>query len=216
MKIRGAIFDMDGTLTSSMHVWKTVGSEFLKSMGKQPREDVDRRFTSMSVYEAVDFMKREYGIEGSRDEITDMINKTVEHRYINEVPLKEGVYELLCELRSLGVRMCIATATDKYMADAALTRLGIRSFFSDIFTSREIGKGKDFPDIFLAAAKELGTEPSETAVFEDSFVAAETAKAAGFKVCGLYDDSFAYRWDYMQTIADIAAHSMRELLGRFE
>ena len=216
MKIRGAIFDMDGTLTSSMHVWSTVGSEFLKSIGKTPKEDVDRRFCSMSVYEAVDFMKREYDIEGERDEITDAINKSVEKRYLEEVPLKDGVPELLSELKELGVVMCVATATDRYMADAALKRLGIRDFFGEILTSRSVGVGKEKPDIFLAAADFLGTEPNETAVFEDSYVAATTAKNAGFKVIGLYDESFAYKWDYTQSIADVSAVSARELLGIFE
>ena len=216
MKIRGAIFDMDGTLTSSMHVWSTVGSEFLKSLGKTPKEDVDRRFTSMSVYEAVDFMQREYDIEGSRDEITDAINKSVEKRYLEEVPLKDGVPELLSELKALGVRMCVATATDEYMADAALTRLGIRDFFGEILTSRAVGVGKEKPDIFFAAADFLGTEPNETAVFEDSYVAATTAKNAGFRVIGLYDESFAYKWDYTRSIADVSAVSARELLGIFE
>lgn len=216
MKIRGAIFDMDGTLTDSMHVWKTVGSEFLKSIGKTPGDDVDRRFTSMSVYEAVDFMQKEYGVEGSRDEITDAINKSVEKRYLEEVPLKEGVVELLGELESLGVRMCVATATDEYMADAALTRLGIRRYFGKILTSRSVGAGKEKPDIFLAAAEFLGTKPNETAVFEDSYVAATTAKNTGFKVIGLYDISFAYKWDYTREIADISAVSACELLGRFE
>lgn len=216
MKIRGAIFDMDGTLTDSMHVWKTTGSEFLKSIGKKPKDDVDRRFCSMSVYEAVDFMKREYGIEGERDEITDAINKTVEKRYLEEVPLKEGVLELLTELSERGVKMCVATATDRYLADAALKRLGIRDFFGEILTSRSVGVGKEEPDIFLAAAAFLGTNPSETAVFEDSYVAATTAKNAGFKVIGLYDISFAYKWDYTKEIADISAVSAKELLGIFE
>jgi len=216
MKISGAIFDMDGTLTDSMHVWKTIGSEFIKSCGKTPKDDVDRRFCSMSVYDAVNFIQNEYGIEGSRDEITDAINKTVEKRYISEVPIKEGVREMLEELEKLGIPMCIATATDKYMADAALTRLGIRHYFKRIFTSREIGIGKEAPDIYFAAAKLLGTPVGDTAVFEDSVVAAETAKKAGFKVCGLYDDSFAYKWDRVQEIADISAVKMSELLGKFE
>ena len=98
IKISAAIFDMDGTLTDSMQVWKTIGSEFLKSCGKEPREDVDRRFCSMSVYDAVRFMKEEYGIEGSHDEVTDAINKTVEQRYLRDVPLKDGVFEFLSEL----------------------------------------------------------------------------------------------------------------------
>lgn len=216
MKIRGAIFDMDGTLTDSMHVWKTIGSDFLRSCGKEPKEDVDRRFCSMSVYEAVAFMKREYSIEGTHDEITDAINKTVERRYTHEVPIKDGVRELLSELSEKGIPMCVATATDRYMADAALRRLGIREFFGEIFTSRETGVGKEQPNIYLNAASFLGTEVSETAVFEDSVVAAETAKRAGFIVAGLYDESFSYKWDRVREIADVSAVSMRELLGKFE
>ena len=215
MNIKGAIFDMDGTLTDSMHVWSTIGSEFIKSCGKEPRDDVDRRFTSMSVYDAVDFMQREYGISGSRDEVTDAINKTVERRYLAEVPLKDGVEEFLSELHGMGVKMCVATATDKYLADAALTRLGIRKYFGEIFTSRSIGAGKEKPDIFYAARDFLGTEISETAVFEDSYVAIDTAKAAGFPVCGLYDLSFAYKWDYIKEVSDIHATSIREFLGKF-
>lgn len=216
MKIRGAIFDMDGTLTDSMQVWKTIGSEFVKSCGKTPAPDLDRRFCSMSVYEAVDFIQREYGIPGSRDEVTDEINRTVERRYLEEVPLKDGVREFLEELAALGIPMCVATATDRYMADAALRRLGIRDFFGEIFTSRQVGVGKERPDIFHAAASFLGTEPCDTAVFEDSVVAVKTAKDAGFCVCGLYDDSFAYKWDVVQETADISAVSIREFLGRFE
>ena len=215
IEIRGAIFDMDGTLTDSMQVWKTVGSEFLKSCGKTPREDVDRRFCSMSVYDAVRFMKVEYGIEGSHDEVTDAINRTVEHRYLHEVPLKDGVFELLSELDAMGIPMCVATATEKYMADAALRRLGVRHFFKEIFTSRETGIGKEAPDIYLRGCALFGTEPSDTAVFEDSFVAAGTAKRAGFIVAGLFDKSFEYKWDEVQKLSDISAVNMRDLCGNF-
>lgn len=216
MKINGAIFDMDGTLTDSMHVWRTIGSEFLISCGQTPREDVDRRFCSMSVYEAVGFMKREYEIAGTHDEITDAINKTVERKYLYEVPLKAGVLEFLSELHEKGIPMCVATATDKYMADAALARLGVRHFFGEIFTSRETGIGKEKPYIYQNAARFLGADPSEIAVFEDSVVAAETAKGAGFILAGLYDDSFAYKWDRVQEISDISAVCMSEFLGKFE
>ncbi len=216
MKIHGAIFDMDGTLTDSMHVWETIGSDYIKSLGKVPREDLDRRFTSMSVYEAVGFMQEEYDIPGSRDEITDQIDKTVEKRYIRDVPLKEGVFEFLEHLSSCGVPMCLATASDEYLADSALTRLGIRKFFKGILTSRKVGVGKDKPDIFLASAALLGSKPCETAVFEDSVVALRTAKAAGFITAALYDDSFSYAWDEIKEISDVWSEKMTEYIGKFE
>ncbi len=214
MAIRGAIFDMDGTLTASMHIWATIGSSFLKSIGKEPAADLDRRFTSMSVYEAVGFMQEEYNIEGSRDEITDAIDKTVEGKYRDEVILKPGVCEFLEYLKNKNIPMCVATATDEHIASETLCRLGVRDYFKGILTSRMVGVGKDHPDIFLACAKLLGTEPHETAVFEDSVVAIRTAKKAGFFTAALYDDSFAYAWDEIKQTADMHAQEISEYINK--
>ena len=203
MQIRGAIFDMDGTLTDSMQVWSTIGSDFIKSLGKVPAEDIDRRFTTMSSYEAVEFMQREYNIPGSREEITEGINRLVEKNYLEKVPLKPGTEGFLRYLDEKGIPMCVATATDEYLADAALTRLGIRNYFKGILTSRSVGVGKTEPKIFLEAARLLGTEPAETAVFEDSIVAIKTANAAGFYTAAVMDDSFAYARDEIKEISAV-------------
>ena len=203
MQIRGAVFDMDGTLTDSMQVWSTIGSDFIKSLGKVPADDVDRRFTTMSSYEAVEFMQREYDIPGSREEIAEAINRIVEKSYLEKVPLKPGVLDFLRYLDKKGIPMCVATATDEYLAEASLTRLGIRHYFKGILTSRSVGVGKTEPKIFLESARLLGTEPSETAVFEDSVVAIKTAKNAGFITAAVMDESFAYARDEIKEISDM-------------
>ena len=38
--IKGAIFDLDGTLLDSMFIWDTIGEEYLRSLGKEPHEDL--------------------------------------------------------------------------------------------------------------------------------------------------------------------------------
>jgi len=38
--IKGAIFDMDGTLLDSMWIWDTVGEEYLKKLGKESKENL--------------------------------------------------------------------------------------------------------------------------------------------------------------------------------
>lgn len=215
MQIRGAIFDMDGTLIDSMGMWSTIGSAYIKSVGKIPKEDIDRRFSSMGVHEAAVFMKEEYDLDGTCDEITETIYKRVEKSYFETIPLKKGVVEFLEYVESKNIPMCIATATDEYMADAALTRLGIRKFFKGIFTSRAVGEGKDRPKIFLEGARLLGTEPSETAVFEDSVVAIRTANAAGFYTAAVYDDSFAYAWDEIREIASVWHDDLTGYMGKF-
>ena len=99
----------------------------------------------------------------------------------------EDVIELLEELSQKGVRMCIATATDRYQVEAALMRCGMRHFFSEIFTCTEVGSGKDQPFIFRKAMEHLGTDRSNTVVVEDAWHAIRTAKDDGFMVAAVYD-----------------------------
>jgi HAD superfamily hydrolase (TIGR01509 family) len=138
----------------------------------------------------------------SIDEIMDGVNAMLERYYRFEVPLKPGVAELLERLRQDGVKLCIATATDRHLVEAALDRCGILSCFGEIFTCNEVGHGKDEPDIFEAALRFLGTEKSETVVFDDSLYAIRTAKETGFPVAAVYD-SHEKEQDKVRLLADI-------------
>ena len=187
MRIRGAIFDVDGTLLDSMFIWDTIGEAYLRSIGYQPKENLNETFKNMSLHQAARYYQTEYGVTRSIDEIMDGVNAMLERYYRFEVPLKPGVAELLERLRQGGVRLCIATATDRHLVEAALDRCGVLSCFGEIFTCNEVGHGKDEPDIFEEALRFLGTEKAETVVFDDALYAVRTAKEAGFPVAAVYD-----------------------------
>ena len=187
MRIRGAIFDVDGTLLDSMFIWDTIGEAYLRSIGYQPKENLNETFKNMSLHQAARYYQTEYGVTRSIDEIMDGVNAMLERYYRFEVPLKPGVAELLERLRQDGVKLCIATATDRHLVEAALDRCGVLSCFGEIFTCNEVGHGKDEPDIFEAALRFLGTRREETLVFDDALYAVRTAKEAGFLVAAVYD-----------------------------
>ena len=187
MRIRGAIFDVDGTLLDSMFIWDTIGETYLRSIGYEPREKLNEVFKNMSLFQAARYYRTEYGVTRSIDEIMDGVNAMLERYYRFEVPLKPGVAELLERLRQDGVKLCIATATDRHLVEAALDRCGVLSCFGEIFTCNEVGHGKDEPDIFEAALRFLGTRREETLVFDDALYAVRTAKEAGFPVAAVYD-----------------------------
>ena len=187
MRIRGAIFDVDGTLLDSMFIWDTIGETYLRSIGYQPKENLNETFKNMSLRQAARYYQTEYGVTQSIDEIMDGVNAMLERYYRFEVPLKPGVAELLERLRQSGVKLCIATATDRHLVEAALDRCGVLSCFGEIFTCNEVGHGKDEPDIFEAALRFLGTRREETLVFDDALYAVRTAKEAGFPVAAVYD-----------------------------
>ena len=187
MRIRGAIFDVDGTLLDSMFIWDTIGEAYLRSIGYQPKENLNETFKNMSLHQAARYYQTEYGVTLSIDQIMDGVNAMLERYYRFEVPLKPGVAELLERLRQSGVKLCIATATDRHLVEAALDRCGVLSCFGEIFTCNEVGHGKDEPDIFEAALRFLGTRREETLVFDDALYAVRTAKEAGFLVAAVYD-----------------------------
>ena len=187
MKLRGAIFDVDGTLLDSMSIWDTIGAAYLRSIGYEPKENLNEVFKNMSLRQAARYYQTEYGVTRSIDGIIDGVNAMLERYYRYEAPLKPGAASLLAQLRENGVRLCIATATDRYLVEAALERCGVLSCFGRVFTCGGVGHGKDEPDIFEAALRFLGTEKAETVVFDDALYALRTAKEAGFPVAAVYD-----------------------------
>ena len=189
MKIKGAIFDLDGTLLDSMFIWDSVGEQYLRSIGICPEDDINQVIKNMSMAQGAAYIQKAYGVEKTSEEIIAGANAIVEHFYMDEVQLKDGVRELLQYLAENEVKMCIATATDQYLVEAALTRLGVEKYFTQIFTCSEVGHGKDEPHIYEAACRQLGTPKEHTLIFEDAVYAIKTAKSAGFSVAGVCDAS---------------------------
>ena len=210
MRIRGAIFDVDGTLLDSMFIWDTIGETYLRSIGYQPKENLNETFKNMSLHQAARYYQTEYGVTRSIDQIMDGVNAMLERYYRFEVPLKPGAAELLERLRQSGVRLCIATATDRHLVEAALDRCGVLSCFGEIFTCNEVGHGKDEPDIFEAALRFLGTRREETLVFDDALYAVRTAKEAGFPVAAVYD-SHEKAQDQVRILADVYLEELTQL-----
>lgn len=185
--IKGAIFDFDGTLVDSMFIWDTFGEDYLRTLGKEPKENLTEAFKTFTLEQAAEYYREHYGVTLSVNEIVDGVNEMVTKLYKTKVTLKDGVREFLEALKSQGVKMCVATVTDRPIVEDVLNRLGIRDFFFEIFTCAEVGYNKETPHIYRAALEVLGTKKDETVVFEDALHALITAKKDGFRVAAVYD-----------------------------
>lgn len=189
MKLDGAIFDLDGTLLDSMFIWETIGEDYLRSLGLTPQDNLRETLRDMSLYQSACYYQREYHVPGTPQEIMAGINRMIEHFYVEEVQVKPGVPQFLETLKQRGIPLCIATATDRHLVEAALERTGILPYFDALFTCTDVGHGKDEPHIFHAARNFLGTEQAHTLVLEDALYAIRTAKTAGYTVAGVFDSS---------------------------
>ena len=200
--LKSLIFDFDGTLFDSMFIWDTAGESYLRSIGKEPDADLQKVLKPMSLLQSAQYIREKYHIPLSVEEIMDGVNRTVEDFYFHAVQPKPGVIDFLEELHRRNIKMCIATATERYQVEAALRRCRMRHFFSEIFTCTEVGSGKDRPDIFRKAMAHLQTDRSNTAVVEDAYHAAFTAKHDGFMVVGVCDPHESRQQELLQ-IADV-------------
>ena len=185
--IRGAIFDLDGVLLDSLSIWEDLGARFLRSKGITPEEDLGKKLFPMSMEQGARYMKDRYALPEPAEEITEGLKALLEHFYFAEVPAKPGAKGLLSRLKAQGIPMAAATSSPRPHVTAALDRLGLLGYFQELFTTGELGTSKHQPDIYLLAAKALGTKPEETLVLEDSLYALQTAKAAGFYTVGVFD-----------------------------
>lgn len=195
-----AIFDMDGTLIDSMVFWKNLATEYLTSKGiLQIPADILEQIKPMTMSESAALFRRELGLTG---DVEAQMNEMMEDHYRNDIPLKPGVWEYLENLHRQGVRMCVASATAEHLMESCLTRLGVRQYFEFLLSCETVGAGKRSPLVYQEAARRLGAVPGQIAVYEDALYAVQTAKAAGFHVVGVYDDSAADSWQAIEQESD--------------
>ena len=108
--------------------------------------------------------------------------------YRNDIALKDGAWEFLEKAKAAGIKMCIASATRRDVSEPLLQKTGLMDFFEFYIDCPEVGKYKEHPDIYFAAARRLGADISECAVFEDAEYCAATSHRAGFFTVGIQDD----------------------------
>ena len=211
----GALFDLDGTLLDSMWVWEDIPGRYLRARGLTPGPGLNERFSVFSPPEAAAWLRAHYPITDNEAQIVHDLNEIVRIPYFEQVQPKPGTLDFLQHLIAGGVRLCVATATDRPLVEAALTRLNMLSFFEAIYTCSEAGAGKTRPDIFQKARAGLGTPLARTVVFEDSLYAIRTAKAAGFPVAAVYDRHDADKQAAIRELADWYSQDLRGFLEVF-
>lgn len=201
--IKGLIFDVDGTILDSMPIWTNVGERYLNRLGIEIDYDLASIMFEQTMLETAQYMREHHGVNKSDKEIIDDINSMVYGFYEKEAMPKKGVLAFIEEAYEKGVPMTVATSTDRPMIEAAFTRLGLQKYFKKIYTTSEMGSGKDKPEIFYQAMKTMGSDERTTYLLDDAFYSLITAHNAGIGTVGVYDLSAERDTEKIKSIVDI-------------
>ena len=210
--MQAAIFDLDGTLLDSLHIWEDIDEEFLQKRGLAVPEGYCEAIASMGFLDAAAYAKKRFGFPESPEAIVAEWNGMAAYRYGNVIQMKPGARAYLEKLRNRGVLLAVATALPEELYRPALRRHGIEAWFGAVASTNETSRGKGYPDVYLLAAQKLGVLPEHCVVFEDILPGIQGAKAAGMTAIGVYDACSSGIQKDLQELADGYIQSFEELL----
>lgn len=184
---KAVIFDMDGLMIDSE---KVTYEEYIKTMKKfnyDFDEDFYLRCLGKNKQTVCKLFMNHYGDQFPMKEIWDDVHLSLDTRLSTNVPLKNGIIELLTYLKNNHYKTIVATSSSRERAEKILTVANLRNYFDDIICGDEVTCGKPHPEIFLTACQKLGVAPQEALVLEDSEAGISAAHTGGIDVICIPD-----------------------------
>ncbi len=178
-KIKGFIFDMDGTMIDNMMVHHRAWQQKLRTYGIDwSLEEVHQKVHGVNV----ELLERLFGDRFTlKERIQISKEKEAAYRaiYQPEIKLIDGLLDFLEAAKLANIPMAIATAAPPENAYFVLENLPISTYFKALFHSDDVTRGKPDPQVFELAAAALGLPLQDCLIFEDSLTGAEAAHRAG-------------------------------------
>ena len=210
MNITGAIFDFDGTVFDSMHIWKGVKFQFFDRIGLVLNEEEREEFKNLFLLDAIELAKTRFDLKLTDKELFNEFFTLIKEKYLADTKPKNDIVEFLEKLKANGVKMGIATATGELALIAVLEKFNMLHYFQEIYSTYTVGASKTEPRVYDVVLEKLGTEKDTTWIFEDALYAAKTAKANGYNVVGIYDKSEPEQ-EALKNLVDIYIENYSEL-----
>ena len=190
--IGAVIFDMDGLLVDSERLYLHFLPEALKRFGLPFREEVADRTRGVTNEEGGPIVEEIYSDYPGTDgyAVLSTLQKIVDdYSFEHGVPAKDGAVELLNFLGGRQVPRALASSSGMDIICNNLDHLHLTKAFNVLVSGRDpsIKNSKPAPDIFLAAAIQLGIDPQNTLVLEDSYAGVEAGAAGNFKTIMIPD-----------------------------
>jgi HAD superfamily hydrolase (TIGR01509 family) len=203
------VFDLDGVLLDSEGAWDAARRAVVAQTGGHWRESATAEMMGMSSPEWSRYLRDELGVALDPNEINDRVVSALLARYREALPLLPGA---VAAVERLAARwpLGLASSANRPVIDLALELSGLRDRFTVTVSGEEVARGKPAPDVYLAAARKLGVDPSNAAAVEDSTNGIRSAAAAGMTVVAVPNREFPPTPESL-SLADLVIESLDEL-----
>lgn len=184
--IQCIIFDMDGVLINTEPVHFSIWKQICAEQGFELEYEVYESCIGSTVAYLQDLLQRAYGFS-CRD------NPEIQNRFAelkaeyyekNGLPEIAGAADAVRTLRSMGYTLAVASSSSPGYISSAMAKLGIADCFQMMFSGELVKHPKPAPDVFLETARQLGVQPADCLVIEDSCNGSRAARAAGMACLG--------------------------------
>lgn len=213
--IQAIVFDLDGVLLDSEHVWDEARQQLAEERGGRWHDQASRDMMGMSSHEWSRYMHEVIGLPEPPEEISAEVVGRLDAIYREKLPLFDGAVEAV---KGLAARwpLGLASSSNRELIDLVLELSGLAPCFQVTVSSEEVARGKPAPDVYLDAAHRLGVRPGRCAAVEDSENGIRSAKAAGMRVLAIPNPLYPPAEDAL-ALADDVLDSLEELTpGRVE
>ena len=179
--IEAVVFDLDGVLVDSEHIWDEVREALAHERGGRWHEGAQGAMMGMSSVEWSRYMHDVIALAEPPDEINAEVVRRMEARYAESLPLVDGAVDAVSRLAG-SFRLALASSSNRPLIDAVLAHAGLADLFEATVSSEEVERGKPAADVFREAARRLGINPAHCAAIEDSANGIRAAHTAGMRV----------------------------------
>jgi HAD superfamily hydrolase (TIGR01509 family) len=207
--IKAVVFDLDGVLIDSEHVWDEVREGLARERGGRWHDRAQAEMMGMSSIEWSRYMHDVIGLPESPEEINAEVARRMEARYAEHLPPIDGAVGAVRRLAG-SFRLALASSSNRPLIDAVLASTGLDRVFEVTVSSEEVPTGKPAPDVFLEAARRLGVSPERCAAIEDSGNGIRAAHAAGMRVLAIPNRRYPPPAEAL-ALADVTIETLAEL-----
>lgn len=213
MKIKGIIFDLDGTILDSTWVWRQIDIDFLGKHGFSVPDDYAEAIMAMSFREIAEYTVKRFGLSETPEAVMAEWKEMAKEVYSSKVKLRRGTKEVLRLLQKKGIPVGVATSNHAFLYEPCLRNNGVYEYFHSFTEVDEVGKGKNFPDVYIKAAEKMGCKPEECMVFEDIIPAMESARSGGFITVGVREKAWGYDSGQMRQSCDYELDEIHDAIS---